>query len=58
VLLGHDDTVRALALLPGVGLVSASHDATLRIWSQQGQCVRAGAAAPCCMLHAHRFTNR
>lgn len=35
--MGHTDSVRALCLLPDVGFVSASHDASLRIWSFQGE---------------------
>lgn len=31
--------LRGLALLPGVGFVSASHDLTLRVWTLGGQTV-------------------
>ena len=30
---GHSDTVRGLALMPGVGFLSASHDCTARMWT-------------------------
>ena len=30
---------RGLALLPGLGVVSASHDQSLRVWTMQGECV-------------------
>ena len=35
----HSDTVRALAVLPGVGVVSGSHDTTLKVWSLAGECI-------------------
>ena len=31
---------RGLALVPGKGLASASHDTTLRLWNAAGTCVR------------------
>lgn len=34
---GHTDTVRGLALFPGVGFVSASHDGTARVWAVSGE---------------------
>lgn len=33
---GHGDTVRGLALMPGVGFLSASHDCTARLWTHGG----------------------
>ena len=30
---------RGLALLPNLGVVSASHDQTLRVWTFQGECI-------------------
>ena len=30
---------RGLALLPGVGVVSASHDQTLKVWTFSGECI-------------------
>ncbi len=30
---------RGLSLLPGLGVVSASHDQTLRVWTLNGDCV-------------------
>lgn len=30
---------RGLALLPGVGVVSASHDQTLKVWTFEGECI-------------------
>ena len=30
---------RGLALLPGLGVVSASHDQTLRVWTSTGECL-------------------
>ena len=37
---GHTDAVRALALLPGVGFLSASNDGTVRMWELGGTCLR------------------
>ena len=31
---------RALALVPGKGIVSGSHDTTLRLWNAAGTCLR------------------
>jgi phospholipase A-2-activating protein len=36
---GHVDTVRGLALAPGVGFLSASHDCTARLWTFGGETV-------------------
>jgi phospholipase A-2-activating protein len=36
---------RGLALLPGVGVVSASHDQSLRLWTLAGEC--------CALLQGH-----
>lgn len=36
---GHTDSVRALCEVPGKGFVSASHDATLRLWGPSGECI-------------------
>lgn len=36
---GHTDAVRALALLPGVGFLSASNDGTVRMWELGGTCL-------------------
>lgn len=36
VMRGHGDTVRGLALMPGVGYLSASHDCTARLWTHGG----------------------
>lgn len=36
---GHTDSVRALCEVPGKGFLSASHDATLRLWAPTGQCI-------------------
>lgn len=36
---------RGLAVLPGLGVVSASHDQTLRVWTLSGECVG--------VLHGH-----
>ena len=46
-LLGHGDTVRGLAIMPGVGFLSASHDCTARLWSRDGEtsAIFAGHAA-------------
>ena len=46
-LLGHSDTVRGLAIMPGVGFLSASHDCTARLWSRDGEtaAIFAGHAA-------------
>lgn len=33
---GHTDSVRGVAILPGVGFVSGSHDCSLRVWSLEG----------------------
>ena len=30
---------RGLALLPNIGVVSASHDQTLRVWTYSGDCI-------------------
>jgi phospholipase A-2-activating protein len=35
--LAHEDSVRALASLPGVGLVTGSHDASLKVWTLEGE---------------------
>ena len=37
---GHEDVVRDLALLPGVGFVSASNDGTIRAWELGGSCLK------------------
>ncbi|ORX61512.1 PFU-domain-containing protein [Hesseltinella vesiculosa] len=37
---GHTDVVRDLAILPGVGFVSCANDATVRIWSMEGECLQ------------------
>lgn len=34
---GHSDSVRGLAVYPGVGFVSASHDGTARVWAVSGE---------------------
>ncbi|KDO51447.1 hypothetical protein CISIN_1g0043292mg, partial [Citrus sinensis] len=34
---GHTDTVRGLSVMPGVGIISASHDCTIRLWALTGQ---------------------
>jgi len=46
-LIGHSDTVRGLAIMPGVGFLSASHDCTARLWSRGGEtaAIFAGHAA-------------
>ncbi|KAH9656519.1 phospholipase a2-activating protein [Citrus sinensis] len=31
------DTVRGLSVMPGVGIISASHDCTIRLWALTGQ---------------------
>ena len=36
-LVGHADTVRGLAIMPGVGFLSASHDCTARLWTPSGE---------------------
>jgi phospholipase A-2-activating protein len=36
VMRGHGDTVRGLALMPGVGFLTASHDCTARLWTHGG----------------------
>ena len=36
---GHNDAVRALALLPGIGFLSASNDGTVRMWELGGTCL-------------------
>ncbi|KAI8067940.1 WD40-repeat-containing domain protein [Gongronella butleri] len=37
---GHTDAVRDLAVLPGVGFVSCANDASVRVWSLDGQCLQ------------------
>jgi len=37
---GHEDVVRDLALVPGVGFVSASNDGTIRAWELGGSCIK------------------
>ena len=46
-LLGHGDTVRGLAVAPGAGFLSASHDCTARLWTRDGEtaAIFAGHAA-------------
>ncbi|XP_042494944.1 phospholipase A-2-activating protein [Macadamia integrifolia] len=34
---GHTDTVRGLAVMPGLGILSASHDGSIRLWAITGQ---------------------
>ncbi|URE01794.1 PUL domain [Musa troglodytarum] len=34
---GHADTVRGLAFMPGYGILSASHDGTIKLWALTGQ---------------------
>jgi phospholipase A-2-activating protein len=34
---GHADTVRCLAQMPGLGILSASHDGTIKVWALTGQ---------------------
>lgn len=36
---GHTDCVRALALMPGLGFVSTGNDASIRLWSLDGDCL-------------------
>ena len=36
----HDDTVRTLALFPNTGIVSGSHDMTLKLWTLQGEALK------------------
>ena len=38
-LTGHSGTVFCLAPLPGGGVVSGSHDGTIRTWSRPGECL-------------------
>ena len=47
---------RGLTLLPGLGVVSASHDQTLRVWTSTGECLATlcGHSAiiyRCCVLN-------
>ena len=37
---GHEDVVRDLALLPGVGFLSASNDGSVRAWELGGDCLK------------------
>ena len=57
---GHADTVRGLALMPGVGFLSASHDCTARLWTLGGETVSVFAghaalvySAACVSLPSH-----
>ena len=36
---GHEDVVRSLALVSGIGFVSASNDGTVRLWELSGACL-------------------
>ena len=36
---GHTDVVRALALVDGIGFLSASNDGTARLWELGGTCL-------------------
>lgn len=38
---GHEDCVRSLALLPGVGFVSCGNDGAVIVWSNNGDPVQA-----------------
>ena len=35
----HGDTVRGLSVHPDLGLISASHDGTIKFWSKTGECI-------------------
>ena len=37
---GHTDTVRSVACVPGIGIISGSHDTTARVWTIDGCCVQ------------------
>lgn len=37
---GHKDCVRALLSLPNDSIISASNDATIKIWNEDGECVK------------------
>ena len=37
---GHQDVVRDLALVAGVGFLSGSNDGTVRLWELGGECLR------------------
>jgi len=38
---GHEDCVRSLALLPGIGFVSCGNDGAVIVWSNNGDPVQA-----------------
>ena len=37
---GHTDAVRSLALVSGIGFLSASNDGTVRMWELAGTCLQ------------------
>ncbi|GJN24404.1 hypothetical protein PR202_gb12142 [Eleusine coracana subsp. coracana] len=37
IIMSHADTVRCLAPMPGLGILSASHDSTIKLWELTGQ---------------------